>query len=92
MPSTIRHLETTVYPNPLSGEELHVVVYSTRFEESIDIYVIDMLGRQVGKVNRELEHGINHFSLFLDPQLPNGVYQVAIYETDRVGIAKFVKQ
>ena len=87
-----KHYEVAVYPNPVVGEELHVVVYSTRIKESADIYVSDMLGRQVGKMSRRLEHGMNHFSLPLDPQLPTGVYQVVMYETDRVGVAKFVKQ
>lgn len=87
-----KHYEVAVYPNPVLGEELHVVVFSTRIKKSADIFVIDMLGRQVGEMSRRLEHGMNHFSLPLDPQLPTGVYQVVMYETDRVGLAKFVKQ
>jgi len=44
-----------------------------------------MLGRQVSQKTVRLEYGLNHFSLPLDPQLPAGVYQVVMYETDRVG-------
>ncbi len=87
-----KHYDVAVYPNPVLGDELHVVVFSSRIKVSSDIYVIDMLGRQVGNMSRRLEHGMNHFSLPLDPQLPAGVYQVVMYETDRIGIAKFVKQ
>jgi|JRYF01.1.fsa_nt_gb hypothetical protein len=51
-----------------------------------------MLGRRVSQKAVRLEYGLNHFSLPLDPLLPAGGYQVMMYDTNSVEIAKFVKQ
>lgn len=91
MQPQLRRSEIVVYPNPVAGEELHAVAVSHRTKDSA-VYVVDMLGRQVSQKAVRLEYGLNHFSLPLDPQLPAGVYQVVMYDTNSVEIAKFVKQ
>ncbi len=91
MQPQLRRSEIVVYPNPVAGEELHTVVVSHRTKDS-DIYVLDILGRQVSRKTVRLEYGLNHLSLPLNPQLPAGIYQVVVYETNSVETAKFVKQ
>lgn len=71
-----------VYPNPLSNEESLTVMISSHMDQSVEITLIDDLGRIVHSIGFKLFQGKNKVEISNLKQVSAGVYRLRFLEQD----------
>jgi hypothetical protein len=72
----------SVFPNPVKGEGVVNVVYQSEMDGSLNVSIVDILGRHLDSRQIKLGKGTNQFNLSTQG-LPAGIY--LIYMNDQFG-------
>jgi len=86
---TMGDSDIVLYPNPLTSEELNIIINAATQEE-IQILVQDLSGKQVLSETKTLSEGENTIRLSL-PEIASGMYKVTIHSNNWISNQYFVK-
>jgi subtilisin family serine protease len=71
-----------VYPNPLKNEETLTLMISSHIEQTIEITILDDLGRSIHSIGFNLYLGKNKIDISGIKQMSAGMYRLRILESD----------
>ncbi len=88
----IRHpgLEFALYPNP-ANDNITLELGNEIMTENLEFHILDMFGKVVLTGTNDQFSGDGMVTIALQPELPNGLYQVLIFDRVNYGAKSFLK-
>ncbi|MCW3084369.1 MAG: hypothetical protein JWP12_1735 [Bacteroidetes bacterium] len=81
----------SLYPNPVSNGELHVLFSSEKEVNDVTLTIMDITGKIISAQTMNLTAGFNTYSTSVD-ELSSGIYMIRLSAPGFTNVQKFVKQ
>ena len=75
-----------IFPNPISGDQIHLNAENFQLNEKVDINIFSMDGKQIFSLQENYAAGL---TLFL-PDLNSGLYRISMHSDSAASTASFV--